>query len=312
MCKAVLLAGLHGGCRSTVAGKQPMELHARDRVIRWREHPLIMGILNVTPDSFFDGGRYIDPQAAVSHALQLVEEGADLLDIGAESTRPGSSPIEEAEERRRLIPVVAAVAKAVTIPISIDTSKAAVAQAAIDVGAVIVNDVTALRGDPAMPDVIARSRSGLVLMHMQGIPRTMQQAPCYRDVVEDVSSFFADRLQFAADKQISRCRIILDPGIGFGKLLLDNLDLVAGLGTFAKFECPVLVGVSRKAFLGKLTDRPVEDRVWGTAAAVALAVEHGAQILRVHDVGAMRDVVKVATAIARRQHLSLSLREQHA
>jgi dihydropteroate synthase len=299
-----------GKGRSTVADGQPMELYAGDRVIRWHEHPLVMGILNVTPDSFFDGGRYIDPDAAVSHALQLAEEGADLLDIGAESTRPGSCSIDESEERRRLIPVVAAVAKAVTIPISVDTSKAAVAQAAIDAGAVIVNDVTALRGDPAMADVIARSRSGLVLMHMQGTPRTMQQAPRYRDVVEDVATFFTERLQFAADKQISRSRIILDPGIGFGKLLVNNLDLVAQLGTFAKFECPVLVGVSRKAFLAKLTDRPVEDRVWGTAAAVALAVEHGAQILRVHDVGAMRDVVKVAAAISRRQ--SLSLREQHA
>lgn len=287
-----------------------MELHAGDRVIRWQEHPLVMGILNVTPDSFFDGGRFVDPEAAVSHAVRLAEEGADLLDIGAESTRPGSNSIDEEEERRRLIPVVAAVAKAVTIPISVDTSKAAVAQAAIDAGAVIVNDVTAMRGDPAMPGVIARSRAGVVLMHMQGTPRTMQQAPCYRDVVQDISAFFADRLQFAADRLISRSRIILDPGIGFGKLLMDNLDLLAGLRTFARFECPVLVGVSRKAFLGTLTDRPVEDRVWGTAAAVALAVEHGAQILRVHDVRAMRDVVRVATAIARRQHVSL--REQHA
>lgn len=269
-----------------------------------------MGILNVTPDSFFDGGRFVDPEAAVSHAVRLAEEGADLLDIGAESTRPGSNSIDEEEERRRLIPVVAAVAKAVTIPISVDTSKAAVAQAAIDAGAVIVNDVTAMRGDPAMPGVIARSRAGVVLMHMQGTPLTMQQAPCYRDVVQDISAFFADRLQFAADRLISRSRIILDPGIGFGKLLMDNLDLLAGLRTFARFECPVLVGVSRKAFLGTLTDRPVEDRVWGTAAAVALAVEHGAQILRVHDVRAMRDVVRVATAIARRQHVSL--REQHA
>jgi len=287
-----------------------MELHAGDRVIRWREHPLVMGILNVTPDSFFDGGRFIDPQVAVAHAVQMVEEGADLLDIGAESTRPGSNPIDEAEERRRLIPVVAAVAKVVAIPISVDTSKAAVAQAAIDAGAVIVNDVTALRGDPAMPDVIARNRSGVVLMHMQGTPRTMQQAPGYRNVVEDVSAFFEERLRCAADKLISRSRIILDPGIGFGKLLLDNLDLLAGLRTFSQFDCPVLVGVSRKAFLGKLTDRPVDDRVWGTAAAVALAVEHGARILRVHDVQAMRDVVKVATAIARRPHASL--REQHA
>jgi dihydropteroate synthase len=192
----------------------------------------------------------------------------------------------------------------------VDTSKAEVAKAAIDAGAIIVNDVTALRGDAAMAGVVAETRSGLVLMHMQGTPHTMQQTPFYEDVVKDVTSFFAERLQFAVDRGIARRRIILDPGIGFGKLLINNLDLLAQLHTFIKFDCPVLVGVSRKAFIGKIADRPVEDRLWGTAAAVALAVEHGAQIVRVHDVRAMRDVVKVAAAITRR-NLSL-LQEQHA
>jgi dihydropteroate synthase len=269
-----------------------------------------MGIVNVTPDSFFDGGRFLDPEAAVAHAVRLVEEGADLLDIGAESTRPGSFSTDEAEEQRRLIPVVAAVAKAVKIPISVDTSKAGVAKAAIGAGAVIINDVTALRGDAAMAGVVAETRSGLVLMHMQGIPYSMQEAPSYDDVVKEVTAFFAERLRFAMDQGIAGSSIILDPGIGFGKLLLNNLDLLAQLHSFMKLDCPVLVGVSRKGFIGKLTGRPVEDRLWGTAAAVALAVEHGAQIVRVHDVRAMRDVVRVAAAITRRNH-SL-LQEQHA
>lgn len=287
-----------------------MELQARDRLIQWGDCPLIMGIVNVTPDSFFDGGRFTDPEAAMAHAVQLVEEGADLLDIGAESTRPGSFSIDEAEELRRLIPVVAAVAKAVKVPISVDTSKAVVARAAVDTGAVIINDVTALRGDPAMAEVVAESRAGLVLMHMQGAPQTMQEAPHYADVVKDVSSFLAERLQFAMSCGIARRRIILDPGIGFGKLLVNNLDLLAQLHTFGKFDRPVLVGVSRKAFIGTIAGRPVEDRLWGTAAAVALAVEHGAQIVRAHDVRAMRDVAKVASAITRR-NLS-TLQEQHA
>jgi len=288
----------------------PMELQAGDRLIQWGDCPLIMGIVNVTPDSFFDGGRFTDPEAAVAHGVQLVEEGADLLDIGAESTRPGSSSIDETEELRRLIPVVAAVAKAVKVPISVDTSKAAVARAAVDTGAVIINDVTALRGDPAMAGVVAESQTGLVLMHMQGTPQTMQKASHYEDVVKDVSSFLAERLQFAMSCGIARRRIILDPGIGFGKLLVNNLDLLAQLHTFAKFDRPVLVGVSRKAFIGTIAGRQVEDRLWGTAAAVALAVEHGAQIVRAHDVRAMRDVAKVASAITRR-NLS-SLQEQHA
>lgn len=287
-----------------------MELQARQHHLQWGDRPLLMGIVNVTPDSFFDGGRFLDPEAAVAHAARLVEDGADLLDIGAESTRPGSAPIDEVEELRRVIPVVRAVAKAVEVPISVDTSKAEVARAAIDSGASIINDVTALRGDPLMVEVAAETDAGLVLMHMQGTPRTMQQAPYYENVVQDVSSFFEERLRFASDHGIARRRIILDPGIGFGKLLLNNLDLLAQLHTFTGFGCPVLIGVSRKAFLGQITDRPVEDRLWGTAAAVALAVTQGAKIIRVHDVAAMRDVVKVAEAISKRT-LS-SLREQHA
>lgn len=287
-----------------------MEFHAKGQTISFSDRPLVMGIVNVTPDSFFDGGRFLDPQAAVAHALRLVEEGADLLDIGAESTRPGAIPVEETEERRRLIPVVTAVAKAVSVPISVDTSKAAVAKAAIEAGAVIVNDVTALRGDPAMVDLIALSGAGVVLMHMQGTPQTMQKAPRYHDVVEEVEAFLDERVQFAIDKGVTKHQIMLDPGIGFGKTLAHNLDLLAQLRTLTKSGFPLVVGPSRKAFIDQLVEKPGRDRVWGTAGVIALVVEQGANVLRVHDVAAMKDVVKVAVAISRR--IPSPLREQHA
>ena len=283
---------------------------AKDRLIEFPGRPLIMGVVNVTPDSFYDGGHYLDAEAAVAHAVRLVEEGADLLDVGAESTRPGADAVNEAEERRRVIPVVTAVAKAITVPISIDTSKAAIAREALDAGAVLVNDVTALRGDPAMVDVVARSGAGIVLMHMYGTPRTMQQAPRYDDVVEEISVFFEERIRFAMTHGIVRRQIILDPGIGFGKLLLHNLTLLAQLRYFETFDCPLLVGVSLKAFLGQILDRPVQERQWGTAAAVAMAVDRGAGILRVHDVKAMKDVVQVTVAIS--QRTSVSMKAQHA
>lgn len=274
------------------------------------DRPLLMGIVNVTPDSFFDGGRFCDPHRAVAHALRLVEEGADLLDIGAESTRPGALPVDVQEERRRLVPVVAAVAKAVSVPISVDTSKSEVARAAIDAGAIMVNDVTALRGDSAMVDVVAQAGAGLVLMHMQGTPDTMQHAPRYDDVVGEVAQFLAERIRFAIDHGVAKDRIVVDPGIGFGKTLGHNLDLLANLRVFTELGYPLLVGPSRKGFIGQLTDQSVEARGWGTAGVVALAVEQGANILRVHDVGPMKDVAKVAVAIARR--ISAGVREQHA
>jgi dihydropteroate synthase len=286
-----------------------MELHLKGQRLGL-DRPFLMGVVNVTPDSFFDGGRYDDPQRAVEHALRLVEEGADLLDIGAESTRPGAVPVDEREECHRLIPVVAAVAKAVSVPISVDTSKAEVARAAIDAGAVMVNDVTALRGDGAMVEVVAEAEVGLVLMHMQGTPETMQKAPRYDDVVGEVAQFLTERARWAIAHGVARDRIVLDPGIGFGKTLQHNLDLLANLHAFVHLEFPVLVGPSRKGFIGQLTDQAVEARAWGTAAAVALAVEQGANILRVHDIGPMKDVVRVAVAIA--QRMSAGVREQHA
>jgi dihydropteroate synthase len=287
----------------------PMEFQLKGQRLGL-ERPLLMGIVNVTPDSFFDGGQFCDPQRAVAHALRLVEEGADLLDIGAESTRPGALPVDEHEERRRLVPVVAAVAKAVSVPISVDTSKAEVAKAAIDAGAIMVNDVTALRGDSAMVGVVAQAGVALVLMHMQGTPDIMQHAPRYDDVVGEVAQFLAERVRYAIDHGVARDRIVVDPGIGFGKTLGHNLDLLANLRVFAELGYPLLVGPSRKGFIGQLTDQSVEARGWGTAGVVALAVEQGANILRVHDVGPMNDVAKVAVAIARR--ISAGVREQHA
>lgn len=283
---------------------------AKDRLIEFPDKPLLMGVVNVTPDSFFDGGRFLEVGSAVAHALRLVEEGADLLDVGAESTRPGAEIVNEAEECRRAIPVVAAIARAVTVPISIDTSKAVVAREALDAGAVLVNDVTALRGDPAMVDVVASVGAGIVLMHMQGTPQTMQRAPHYDDVISEISEFFEERIRFAEAHGIVRRQIILDPGIGFGKLLVHNLTLINQLRSFEQFECPLLVGVSQKAFLGQLVDHPVQERQWATAAAVAMAVDRGAGILRVHDVKSMKDVVEVAAAIGRLK--AGSMKAQHA
>lgn len=260
-----------------------------------------MGIVNVTPDSFSDGGCFLDPEKALGHAMDLVEQGADILDVGAESTRPGARPVDAEEELKRLIPLITSLAKRVAIPISVDTMKARVAQAAIDAGVSIVNDVTALRFDPEMASVVACTEAGVVLMHMQGMPDTMQQGPRYEDVVSEVCEFFAARLQAAEQAGITKRQIVLDPGIGFGKLQEHNVKILKRLSVFNVLNRPILVGVSRKAFLGKILDRPVQDRIWGTAAAVALAVDRGAAILRVHDVAEMLDVVKVAAAISSKQ-----------
>ncbi len=270
---------------------------ARGRHIHIGARPLIMGIVNVTPDSFSDGGQFLDPEKALAHAMGLAEQGADILDVGAESTRPGASPVDVEEELKRIIPLVASLAKRVTIPISVDTMKARVAQAAIDAGASIVNDVTALRFDSEMASVVTRMETGVVLMHMQGMPETMQQAPQYEDVVTEVCTFFEERLIAAEQAGISKSQIVLDPGIGFGKLQEHNVELLNRLSVFNVLNRPILVGLSRKAFLGKILDRPVQERMWGTAAAVALAVDRGASILRVHDVAEMLDVVKVAVAL---------------
>jgi dihydropteroate synthase len=274
------------------------EWHLPDRVLRIGARPLVMGIVNVTPDSFSDGGRYFSPEAAIRHGLELIEQGADLLDIGGESTRPGSAPVPVEEELARVLPVVAGLAARTGVPLSVDTSKAEVARRCLEAGAHIVNDVTALTGDPDMPEVVSVRGAGVVLMHMQGTPATMQINPSYRDVVADIAQFFEERLQAAAAAGIARERVVLDPGIGFGKKVAHNLAILARLHEYQRLGRPVCLGVSRKGFLGKVLDRPVDQRLAGSLAAVCAALcRRAVQVVRVHDVAETCDAVTVVTAI---------------
>lgn len=258
---------------------------------------LVMGILNVTPDSFSDGGQFLDPKTAVEHGLQMVAQGAAMIDVGGESTRPGSKPVPPAEQIRRIVPVIGALAERIDIPISIDTTDVEVAWAALRAGASILNDITAL-GDDRMAEQAAQQQVPVILMHMQGSPATMQAAPHYDDVVQEVCDFLVARAEKAVRLGIPRERIFLDPGIGFGKTLEHNLSLLRSLDRLVATGHRVLVGPSRKGFIGKLTgrDKPAE-RVFGTAAAVAWCVWAGASIVRVHDVAEMVDVAKVTRAI---------------
>jgi dihydropteroate synthase len=255
----------------------------------------IMGVVNVTPDSFSDGGRFLDPQAAVEQGGRLVDEGAQMLDIGGESTRPGADAVPAEEELRRVLPVVEGLAGS-GATISIDTSKAAVAAAALDAGASYVNDVTAFRGDPELAGLVAARGVDCCLMHMLGTPRTMQDDPRYDDVVSEVKAFLEQRLAFAVAAGVAEERIMLDPGIGFGKTLEHNLELLARLGEIVALGRPVLIGVSRKAFLGRITGREPAGRAVATAAANVLAFERGASVFRVHDVPETLDALAVAAA----------------
>ncbi len=256
-----------------------------------------MGVLNLTPDSFSDGGRYRGLDAAVARAEAIEAEGADVLDIGGESSRPGSRPVSLEEELARVIPVVTLLAHRIKIPISIDTAKAEVARGCLDLGASLINDVTALRGDPAMAGVVARAGAGLILMHMQGTPETMQEHPTYGDVVQEIGEFLQARVEAAEAAGIARERIAVDPGLGFGKTLDHNLTILRGLSALTALGRPLVIGPSRKGFVGALLDRPVLEREWGTAAAVAAGVLQGAHVVRVHSVAAMKDVARVAYAI---------------
>jgi dihydropteroate synthase len=261
-----------------------------------------MGVVNVTPDSFSDGGDYLDPGVAIEHGMELQREGAVLLDIGGESTRPGAQPVGTEEELARVLPVIEGLrAAGVGAEISIDTSKAAVAAAAIDAGATLVNDVSALRGDPDMADLVAAKGVGCCLMHMLGEPRTMQLDPRYDDVVDDVKAFLAERLEFAARHGIAPDRVLLDPGIGFGKTLEHNLELLRRLGEIVALGPPVVIGTSRKSFLGTLTGQSdPRERIAGTIATNVIAFERGARVFRVHDVRPVVDALNVAAATVRR------------
>lgn len=275
------------------------EWHLRERVLRIDRRALIMGILNVTPDSFSDGGQFTDVEAAVAHGLDMVRDGADLIDVGGESTRPGSLPVPDDEQIRRVLPVVRELRNRTDVPISVDTSSAVVARACLEAGADVINDVTALRGDPDTAAVVRSFDAGVVLMHMRGTPATMQDNPVYQDVVSEVLGFLQERLQFAGDLGIAANRVVLDPGIGFGKTKTHNLELLARLGEFRRLGRPLLLGVSRKGFLGGgLGGRPPAERVAASLAAACHGLAHEAvQILRVHDVRATRDAAEVMAAI---------------
>jgi dihydropteroate synthase len=257
----------------------------------------VMGIVNVTPDSFSDGGAHASVEAAVAHALRLAEEGADILDVGGESTRPGAAPVAAAEQLARVVPVIAALAKATALPISVDTSDPDVMRAAVAAGAGMINDVRALRAEGAL-DAAAALGVPVCLMHMQGEPATMQDAPDYEDVVAEVHSFLAQRLFACEMSGIPKKRLLVDPGFGFGKTLAHNLRLLRQLGRFAELGVPVLAGLSRKGMIGALTGRDADARVHGSVAAALLAVQGGARIVRVHDVAATVDALAVWQAVS--------------
>lgn len=263
---------------------------------------LVMGVVNVTPDSFSDGGQFVDPEAAVAHGLRLENEGAAILDVGGESTRPGAQPVPLDEELRRIVPVLEGLAAAGADAIlSVDTSKAPVAERALQAGATFVNDVTALRGDPAMASLVAAAGVDCCLMHMLGDPRTMQHDPRYTDVVDDVKAFLGERVDFAVARGIAVDRIALDPGIGFGKTVAHNLELLRRVDELVALGPPILVGSSRKSFIGELTGRAVDERAAGTIATNVLAYAGGARIFRVHDVAPVHDALTVAAATVRRR-----------
>jgi dihydropteroate synthase len=259
-----------------------------------------MGVVNVTPDSFSDGGLFLDPGAAIDHGRALAAEGADLLDVGGESTRPGAEAVGAEEETRRVAPVVEGLAGA-GAPVSIDTSKRPVAEAALDAGATLVNDVTALRADEELAALCADRECDVILMHMQGTPRTMQENPTYDDVVDDVKAFLAERIEYAVSEGVAEERIWVDPGIGFGKTLDHNLELLRRLGELRELGRPIVVGSSRKSFIGKLTGREVDQRLGGTIASNVLAVIGGADVVRGHDVLELRQAIDVAEAIVGRR-----------
>lgn len=279
-----------------------MILRARQFTFTFPRPVLLMGIVNVTPDSFSDGGHYFDSATAIQHAIALAGEGADIIDVGGESTRPKAAPVSESEELRRVLPVIEALAGQVQIPISIDTMKPAVARAALRAGASIVNDVAANRDDAEMWEAVAEARAGYVAMHMQGTPQTMQAAPTYRDVTSEVTEFFADRLNRLAAAGVTAEQVVLDVGIGFGKSVEHNLQLLTQLRSFTRLHRPLLLGVSRKSFIPKVSgDSDTADRLGGSLACACWGVQSGINIVRTHDVAATRQALRLTEALASRR-----------
>jgi dihydropteroate synthase len=283
--------------RQAIMSKSSKQLKCGKFRLTLGEGVLVMGVLNVTPDSFSDGGRYLDVGKAVARAKSMEKDGADIIDIGGESTRPGARKVPAREELRRVLPVIGALSSRLRIPISIDTYKSQVAREAIDAGAVMVNDITALRGDEKMTSIVAESGVPAVLMHMRGTSGTMQRNPHYQNVMGEICSFLKKRSEFATRSGIDAGQIIIDPGIGFGKRLEDNIEIIRSLGKIKKIGYPVLVGPSRKSFIGTLLGLPSDERLEGTLAAVTACVLNGADIVRVHDVKEVARAVKVSQAI---------------
>jgi dihydropteroate synthase len=269
----------------------------RGKTFELGQRTWLVGVVNVTPDSFFDGGLYFEPARAIDRALALAAEGADIIDIGGESSRPGSNPIPAKEEKKRILPVVEVLKQKNSVLISVDTTKAEVAEAALAAGADIINDISAGRFDPRMLPIAARSGAAVILMHMKGTPRTMQIAPHYDDVLGEVKAFLSERLEAAESCGLPRESILLDPGIGFGKLIDHNLILLNNLGALAELGRPLVVGISRKSFLGKILKVEAQDRLEGTIAAAVVSILRGASLLRVHDIQAVKQAVAVAEAI---------------
>ena len=278
-----------------------MLFRARQFSFSFPRPALVMGVVNVTPDSFSDGGQFLDPNQAVAHALELVAQGAEILDLGGESTRPGAAPVSEAEELRRVIPVIEELAPRMSVPLSIDTMKPAVARAALEAGAGIVNDIAANREDDAMWRVVVEFSAGYVCMHMQGTPQTMQVNPSYGDALAEVEEFFRDRQRRLNACGVTADQVVFDVGIGFGKTVEHNLQLLAGLRGFTRLNRPLLVGVSRKSFIGKLLGADVAGRLSASLACASLAVAAGAQIIRTHDVAETVQAIRMTEAILQRQ-----------
>lgn len=270
-------------------GSKTLDLSSRTHII---------GILNVTPDSFSDGGKFYRAELAIERGIQMTEEGADIIDIGAESTRPGAEPISIEEELQRLMPVLEGLLKKIAVPISVDTYKSAIANAALKAGAHIINDISGLRFDPNMKEVIARYQVPVIIMHIKGEPRNMQQNPCYDDLIGEIHEYLAESIRLAEQAGISRKKIIIDPGIGFGKRISDNYEILKYLSRFNRLSCPILIGPSRKSFIGKVLDLPPDQRLEGTIAAVVIGIRNGAHIVRVHDVKQIARACRIADLLA--------------
>ncbi len=277
-------------------GSKTLELSSRTH---------IMGILNVTPDSFSDGGKYLTRGLAIERGMQMAEDGADIIDIGAESTRPGAEPISIKEELQRIIPVLEGLLKQVDVPISVDTYKSSVADIVLKAGANIINDISGLRFDPKMKEVVAKYQAPVVIMHIKGEPRNMQHNPYYEDLIDEIYEYLAASIQLAETSGIKRDKIIVDPGIGFGKRLFDNYEILRRLDEFRGLGCPILIGPSRKSFIGKVLDLPPDQRLEGTIAAVAIGIQNGAHIVRVHDIKEVSRACRIIDLLVGKTSISI-------